>query len=220
MTATDLVTDPLLQSVLDCAAQAQRQALATLDLLATLHANEDPPVEDEQQKELCKQQKLLMTHLARLRRVNRKAVLGARHTKQNTAEARQEVDSLHLELQNLYYEQRHLRGEIVACESYEHTYEKIDMIPVGEFLEQHPGLANANEHEITEARIRYEHSQREALEKERIELVGRKEMLMKDLTARKEELSRLDSAMEKWIGEQETVRKLFEERENKPLDAT
>jgi len=34
---------------------------------------------------------------------------------------RQEVDKLHLQLQNLYYEQRHLQGEIAACESYEYV---------------------------------------------------------------------------------------------------
>jgi hypothetical protein len=28
---------------------------------------------------------------------------------------------LHLQLQNLYYEERHLRGEIAACESYEYV---------------------------------------------------------------------------------------------------
>ena len=31
----------------------------------------------------------------------------------------QEIDALHLQLQNLYYEQRHLRGEIAGCEDYE-----------------------------------------------------------------------------------------------------
>nr|GFD57658.1 hypothetical protein [Tanacetum cinerariifolium] len=41
-----------------------------------------------------------------------------RRTKQETSEARQEIDELHLQLQNLYYEQRHLRGEIRGCEEY------------------------------------------------------------------------------------------------------
>jgi hypothetical protein len=51
--------------------------------------------------------------------LNRKAILGVRSTKQETGEARQEIDALHLQLQNLYYEQRHLRGEIAGCEDYE-----------------------------------------------------------------------------------------------------
>ena len=73
----------------------------------------------EAQIELSKQQKLLYAYLAQLRGLNRNAILRVRGTKQNTAEARQEIDRLHLQLQNLYYEERHLRGEITACESYE-----------------------------------------------------------------------------------------------------
>jgi len=119
-TSTPLVTDPSLQSVLDAAALARTQSLAILDLLDDHHAstssNADPT---SQHLELSLQQKKLTTHLAHLRGLNRKAVLGVRSTKQETGEARQEIDALHLQLQNLYYEQRHLRGEIAGCEDYE-----------------------------------------------------------------------------------------------------
>ena len=73
----------------------------------------------EAQLELSKQQKVLYSYLAQLRGLNRNAILKVRNTKQSTAEARQEIDRLHLQLQNLYYEERHLRGEIAGCESYE-----------------------------------------------------------------------------------------------------
>lgn len=73
----------------------------------------------EVQLDISKQQRLLYSHLGRLRELNRNAILKVRNTKQTTAEARQEIDRLHLQLQNLYYEERHLRGEIAACESYE-----------------------------------------------------------------------------------------------------
>ena len=73
------------------------------------------------QLEFSKQQKLLYSYLAELRGLNRNAINGVRNTKQVTAEARQEIDRLHLQLQNLYYEERHLRGEIAACESYEYV---------------------------------------------------------------------------------------------------
>ena len=73
----------------------------------------------EAQLDLSKQQRLLYSHLGHLRELNRNAILKVRDTKQTTAEARQEIDRLHLQLQNLYYEERHLRGEITACDSYE-----------------------------------------------------------------------------------------------------
>ena len=119
-TSTPLVTDPSLQSVLAAADQARTQSLAILDLITAHHASSptdsDPTA---QQLELSSTQKKLTAHLAHLRGLNRKAVLGVRGTKHETGEARQEIDALHLQLQNLYYEQRHLRGEITACEEYE-----------------------------------------------------------------------------------------------------
>ena len=80
-------------------------------------ASQTPSV--QVQLDLSKQQRLLFSHLGQLRELNRNAVLKVRNTKQTTAEARQEIDRLHLQLQNLYYEERHLRGEIAACDSYE-----------------------------------------------------------------------------------------------------
>ena len=90
-----------------------------IDLVETnaIPASQTPSV--PVQLDLSKQQRLLFSHLGQLRDLNRNAVLKVRNTKQTTAEARQEIDRLHLQLQNLYYEERHLRGEIAACDSYE-----------------------------------------------------------------------------------------------------
>lgn len=124
MTTDDLITDPALLSVLQAAAHARQQSLAILDLLDQYHSREESPTDEsmlDDQLALSKQQKVLNAHLAQLRGLNRKAILGVRTTKQETAEARQEIDSLHLQLQNLYYEQRHLRGEIAGCEDYEYV---------------------------------------------------------------------------------------------------
>jgi len=123
MAADDLITEPALLAVLDSAAQARQQSLAILDLLEDYHrASPDAtelPLED--QLAVSRQQKILNTHVAKLRGLNRQAVLSVRATKQETTEARQEIDGLHLQLQNLYYEQRHLRGEIAGCEEYEYV---------------------------------------------------------------------------------------------------
>jgi THO complex subunit 5 len=124
---TPLVTSPSLQSVLAAADLARTQSLAILDLLDAHHASSststttDSSSATAHQLALSTQQKKLTAHLAHLRGLNRKAVLGVRSTKQETGEARQEIDALHLQLQNLYYEQRHLRGEIAGCEDYEYV---------------------------------------------------------------------------------------------------
>jgi len=126
-----LVTDASLQSVLAAADLARTQSLAILDLLDAHHASSSTtdadPDPTAQQLELSTQQKKLTAYLAQLRGLNRKAVLGVRSTKQETGEARQEIDALHLQLQNLYYEQRHLRGEIAGCEDYEYVFVAFSM---------------------------------------------------------------------------------------------
>lgn len=121
MTIEAIVTDPALRSFLQTSQNAREQALSLADKLAASVSPDAPPLTAEQQIELSKEQKLLNTNLAYLRGLHRAAYMGARDTKTQTAEARQEVDVLHLQLQNLYYEQAHLQGEIAACESYEYV---------------------------------------------------------------------------------------------------
>lgn len=120
MTIDGIVTDPALRSFLQTSQLAREQALSLADRLAFVSSPDAAQtLTTEQQVELSKEQKLLTTNLSHLRGLHRVAYMGARETKAQTAEARQEVDVLHLQLQNLYYEQAHLQGEITACESYE-----------------------------------------------------------------------------------------------------
>ena len=93
------------------------------------------------------------------------------------------------------------------------------MVPIEEYLQSHPEHLEASEHDLTEARIRDEHAQREALEAERLALVKRKEALVKETNAKKEELGKLDVEMEKWVNGEVAVRKVFEGREKKMADA-
>lgn len=116
MAVLDIVQDAQLRSVLQAADRACEQCIAILDLI---QSNRDSKSSSNYDDDFSTQQKVLYSHLAVVRGLNRKALLNARKTKQETADARQEVDKLHLQLQNLYYEQRHLRGEIAVSENYE-----------------------------------------------------------------------------------------------------
>ena len=121
MAVGDHVTDPSLTAVLETSKAARDQARALLDLIAQASsAAGDGPLPANVLLDVSKQQKLLNTNLTQLRGLYRTANFRVRETKVQTAEARQEVDVLHLQLQNLYYEQRHLEGEITACESFEY----------------------------------------------------------------------------------------------------
>lgn len=117
MTVDKMISDPSLVAVLQVSDQARDQAYDLLQLVAQGRARATP----ENHVEIAKQQKHILTSISHLRGLHRNASFAARDTKTQTAERRQEVDRLHLQLQNLYYEQRHLQGEIVACESYEYV---------------------------------------------------------------------------------------------------
>lgn len=117
MTVNNLITDSSLRPLLETTQATLTQLQSMIDWLLENATSESPSLDT--QLDLAQQQKILHAYLAKLRGQHRKAAFSARATKQETAEARQEVDRLLLQLQNLYYEQRHLLGEIGACESYE-----------------------------------------------------------------------------------------------------
>ncbi|GME32750.1 THO complex subunit 5 [Neofusicoccum parvum] len=147
MSAADIITDPDLRAVLDAATLAQQQCDALLALLAQ---NPLPPKTSPSDAALAlppdvaegvsTAQKTLHAHLAAVRNQNRKALLSVRATKHATADARHEVDTLHLALQNLYYEQRHLESEIKACQDYDHPFQKLPLMPEHDFREQFPDV--------------------------------------------------------------------------------
>ncbi|KAI1083298.1 Fms-interacting protein-domain-containing protein [Whalleya microplaca] len=208
MAIDEIVTDPNLATVLNASHDAHLQALRLVDQIVAAGPIES--ASNEAQLETSKQQKLLITNLAQLRGLHRAAYFGARQTKLQTSEGRQEVDRLHLQLQNLYYEQRHLQGEIAACESYDHTYQQLPLIPIEEFLALKPEHANDDENALMIARIEHERSEREALEQKRMELLKRKQKLIADNKKRKDDLANLDKELEKFIDAAKPIQKLFD----------
>ncbi|PIG84292.1 GPI transamidase component PIG-S [Aspergillus arachidicola] len=198
MAVRDIVVDQSLLPVLNSSAVTREQCDK---LLALLDPSGDSASSNSQETVLAasREQKQLFALLARLRGLNREAILRVRETKQSTAEARQEIDRLHLQLQNLYYEQRHLTGEIAACESYDHKYLSLPLIPVEEFLTLFPEHRDSDAHELMIARINHEHAEREKLEQARQELLKRKQALIAENNKRKEDLASLDQDLERFI---------------------
>ncbi|OAA73166.1 THO complex, subunit 5 [Cordyceps fumosorosea ARSEF 2679] len=206
MTVDQIVSDPILATVLQMSDQARGQGRDLLRLVAQQSAAASP----ESRVEISRQQNRLLTSLSHLRGLHRNACFAARDTKTRTAERRHDVDRLHLQLQNLYYEQRHLQGEIVACESYDHKYQQLPLMPVEEFLAQNPDRATDDENELMYARIEHERAEREGLEQRRQELLKRKQKLIAENTRRKEDLANLDQNLEKFIDAAKPILELFE----------
>ncbi|KAL9126267.1 MAG: hypothetical protein Q9217_004660 [Psora testacea] len=214
----EIVTDKYLQSFLEVSTNTREQCMNLIDLAEANAVSASQHLPLEAQLELSKQQKVLYSYLAQLRGLNRDAILRVRDTKQSTAEARQEIDRLHLQLQNLYYEERHLRGEIAGCESYEYTelclrhyqaradaldyshkYQQLPLIPAEKFLEKQPEHAEDDEKTLMFARINHELAEREAFEQERQVLLKKKQTLIAENQKRKDDLASLDQDLEKFI---------------------
>ncbi|RKF63631.1 THO complex subunit 5-like protein [Erysiphe neolycopersici] len=208
MTAQEIMSDTTLKLALETSKYTKEQTLRLLDLVAS-HVSSSSPTNDLQ-SQISKQRKLLITFLAQLRGLHRDAHFEARETKALTAEARQEVDKLHLQLQNLYYEQRHLQGEITACESYDHKYQQLPLIPVEKFLAEYPEHANDDEASLTIARIDHEHAERLKLEEQRQGLLKKKQGLIADNKKRKDDLANLDKDLEKFIDAAKPIQKILE----------
>jgi THO complex subunit 5 len=96
---------------------------------------------------------------------------------------------------------------------FSHKYQQLPMVPVDEFLSAHPEHAEASDHDLTIARIQDEHIARQALEEQRLALAKQKDVLVKETTAKKDELGKLDLEIEKWVAAQNDVRKIFDVRE-------
>lgn len=146
--AHPLITDSFLLSILQTTHSARDAALHLLFVTSTPPASSDPATSDDtitppptdisHALAITRAQKPLFTHLAHLRGQNRKLAHRLRDTKAATSTSRAEVDTLHLSLQNLYYESRHLAGEIAAAEGYQHKYRHLPLISEDEFLDTHP----------------------------------------------------------------------------------
>ncbi|CAG7556982.1 unnamed protein product [Fusarium equiseti] len=208
MAIDKIVTDPKLRTLLQTSEQARDQATTFINLGEQIYSQ--GPASDQALDELYKEQRHLFATLAQLKGMHRNLCFEARDTKAQTAESRQEVDRLHLDLQNLYYEQRHLQGEITACESYDHKYQQLPLIPVEEFLAQHPEHQDDDENTLMVARIDHERAEREALEQQRQELLKRKQKLIADNKRRKDDLANLDNDLEKFIDAAKPIHMLFE----------
>lgn len=183
------ITDPFLLSILSTSTAGRAQALSLYALLLT---NPDALT-------LSSAQKQLFAYLAHLRGLNRRLAHEVRATKSQTAASRAEVDRLHLGLQNLYYEQRHLHSEITACEGYPFTYTQLPLVSEEEFFAENEDMRGATEEEVMRARIEHERQGREQLEEERLKLVRRKKELVEGNERRKVELGKLDKELERFV---------------------
>uniref|UniRef100_A0A2M4CS99 Putative agap004746-pa-like protein n=1 Tax=Anopheles darlingi TaxID=43151 RepID=A0A2M4CS99_ANODA len=107
------------------------------------------------------------------------------------------VDSNRLQLQNLLYEEEHLKREIQQCYLFKSQDEEIDLIPVNEFYQNAPEAVSRptttryDDHAKRIARLEWELQQRKELDSHLKELKTLKETVEKDIVAYSKRLDSL-----------------------------
>src|SRR3954453_15703031 len=91
-----------------------------------------------------------------------------------------------------------------------HKYQRLPLIPVEQFLAEHPEHADADEDTLTIVRIDHEHAERLALEEQRQGLLKKKQGLIADNKKRKDDLANLDRDLERFIDAAKPIQKTFE----------
>lgn len=140
-------------------------------------------------------------HFMNLKKLNRLAHMRLKKGRDQTHEAKQKVDVLHLQLQNLLYEVMHLQKEISKCLEFKSKHEEIDLVSEKEFYEEAPEdisrplLTKEDRHQLTLARLDWELEQRKRLAEKYSESQTTKEKIQKSIEVKKEHLSSLQPGL-------------------------
>ncbi|XP_060699938.1 THO complex subunit 5 homolog isoform X1 [Hemiscyllium ocellatum] len=160
-------------------------------------------------------------HFMTLKKLNRLAHIRLKKGRDQTHEAKQKVDALHLQLQNLLYEVMHLQKEITKCLEFKSKHEEIDLVDVEEFYKEAPSdiskpmLTMNDPHQQTLSRLDWELEQRKRLAEKYKESLANKEKIRKDIEIKKEYLNslqpRLNTIMQASLPVQEYLSMPFDQ---------
>ncbi|XP_061117754.1 THO complex subunit 5 homolog isoform X2 [Conger conger] len=140
-------------------------------------------------------------HFMTLKKLNRLAHMRLKKGRDQTHEAKQRVDALHLQLQNLLYEVMHLQKEISKCLEFKSKHEEIELVSEDEFFQEappdisRPQLTKDDPHQLTLARLDWELEQRKRLAEKYKESLASKEKILKGIEVKKEYLSSLQPGL-------------------------
>lgn len=130
-----------------------------------------------------------------LKKCNRAAHLRNRKSKDKTQEAKQEVDSLHLQLQNLLYEIMHLKKEINKCLQFKSKDEEIDLVSKEEILKEkgrNIDVTDSGPHQLMLARLDWELQERVRLVTKKQDYVETKQKVAQEIQTKNEFLNSLE----------------------------
>lgn len=141
-------------------------------------------------------------HFITLKKLNRLAHMRLKKGRDQTHEAKQRVDVLHLQLQNLLYEVMHLQKEIGKCLEFKSQHEEIELVSEEEFFQDapeeisRPHVTRDDNHQLTLARLDWELEQRKRLAEQYKTSLASKEKIQKAIEQKKEYLGSLQPGLQ------------------------
>lgn len=171
--------------------------------------SEDAAQDKGIKQEIEKREKYIRAQLSIIKSLYRQSVMKVREEKAQTADHKAVNDALILGLHNLKYEEQSLRSEISAAENYDHKYTKLPLTLVEEFLDEFPEHEGLSDHDLMAARIEHEHQVRLKLEERRQEKLKQKQKLIAEVKKGKDDLTKLDTMVEKFIEAAEPIKKVL-----------
>jgi THO complex subunit 5 len=90
-----------------------------------------------------------------------------------------------------------------------HKYMKLPLITAEEYLEQFPDQKDLSQHDLMTARIEHEHHVRVKLEERRQEKLKQKQKLIAEVKKGKDDLTKLDAMVERFIEAAEPIKKVL-----------
>ncbi|XP_034239809.1 THO complex subunit 5 homolog [Thrips palmi] len=147
----------------------------------------------------CSEACLLFVMLRKLNRLNK---LRLKHSREELQKVKGQVDSQHLQLQNLLYEVLHLQKEVNKCLQFKSQDENIDLVPIEEFMRDAPEALKASApskksskehdaHQLQKARLEWELTQRRELAEMCKQMHSQKETVAKDIEKQQQHLDNL-----------------------------
>lgn len=156
-----------------------------------------------------------------LKKLNRLSHMRCKKSRERTQEAKQKVDGLHLQLQNLLYEVMHLKKEITKCLEFKSKDEEIELVPEDEFFQDapkeisKPEVTKVDSHQLMLARLEWELEQRKTLALQKEQFLKKKETLVKEIQTKKNFLDSLQPELANILKATQPVQEYM----NMPLDA-
>ncbi|XP_047120063.1 THO complex subunit 5 homolog [Schistocerca piceifrons] len=132
-----------------------------------------------------------------LKKLNRLEKFRTKHSRETLYKAKQQLDSYHLQLQNLLYEILHVKKEVTKCLQFKSKDEEIELVSVEEFYKTAPEsitrleLTQNDMHQLKLARLEWELEQRKQLAALCHKLQGDKELVAKEIQKKRELLDNL-----------------------------